>query len=211
MKPMVVLMRHGETDWNKEARLMSRTDLPMSGVGIEQVKRVAAINKLIKIDEIICSPLKRAAQTAGVFRSVLHSAPTIRFDDRLRELDFGAFEGLTAVEIRASELASDYSNWQSGLSFDIGSAESFSDGAKRAADVLSEVEVSGGTRLIVSHGYLCRALLADAVLKCPPSSVKSLRFDNARLATVEIESGTRRLTSFNVFDLSTVQDDKPTS
>lgn len=211
MRPMIILMRHGETDWNKTSKLMSRTDHPLSSEGVDQVLRTAVLNSDVPIKRIYTSPLLRARQTATIMQSKLKITPEIIIDDRLREIDFGTFEGMTRAEINSSHLSLAYSNWQLGIEDNIGGAESWLNGAKRGTEAYDSIATVGETALIVSHGYLCRAIISYGILRCPIYTLRRLRFDNARLSTIELEDGLNRITSFNVFDITNIQDDKPTS
>jgi broad specificity phosphatase PhoE len=210
MKPMVVLMRHGQTEWNKTSRLMSRTNLPMSAEGIASCKQVAALNRGISFKRIISSPLVRAVQTAEIMAEACRGA-SLQVDEALREVDFGQFEGHTGRQLKQSPLGPAYLRWQMGESEDIGGAESWAAAARRAEEAFSRVGFEDGITLIVAHGYICRILVASAVLKMPLVNVRALRFDNGRFAAVESEHGLNRLTAFNVVDLNGVQDDSPTS
>lgn len=210
MKPMLILLRHGETEWNATSRLMSRTDLPLSEVGRSQARKAADLSIGVPINRVITSPLLRAKQTADLFLKA-HALGEAEVDVRLRELDFGEFEGMTGNQIRSSRLSDQYINWQNGLSGGVANAEPMSAGAARGSSFLREIKGFNQTTLVVTHGYLIRLMLAAEVLGMRESYVRALRIDNCRFATLEVEEGRWRLTSFNVKDVSGIQDDKPTS
>ena len=84
--------RHGQTDWNSENRVCGSTNRPLTDLGKEQAKALAEKMKDKGIDVIIASPMMRAMQTAGAV-SLATGIPVI-MDDRLREHDYGAFEGV---------------------------------------------------------------------------------------------------------------------
>ena len=85
--------RHGETQWNLENRIVGITDLPLTDRGIEQAAALAEKVKNIRdIDIIISSPMKRARQTAQFTADAL--GLSVITDERLREWDYGSFEGL---------------------------------------------------------------------------------------------------------------------
>ena len=88
---MIYVIRHGQTDWNIQKRVMGRHDEPLNETGLHQAEE--AKNNLMntKIDIIICSPLKRARQTAEVINEG-RNIPIV-YDDRITERDFGEFEG----------------------------------------------------------------------------------------------------------------------
>lgn len=87
----ILITRHGQTDWNLQRKLQGRADIELNHTGIEQAKiaREELVNE--KIDLIICSPLKRARQTADIINEG-RNIPII-IDERISERDFGEFEG----------------------------------------------------------------------------------------------------------------------
>lgn len=88
---MIFITRHGQTNWNVQKKVMGRCDEPLNEVGLNQAKETR--NNLLdtNIDLIICSPLKRAKQTAEIINEG-RNIPII-YDDRIIERDFGEFEG----------------------------------------------------------------------------------------------------------------------
>ena len=88
---MIYIVRHGQTDWNVQKKVMGRCDEPLNEKGKEQAKETR--NSLLgcDLDLIICSPLQRAKQTAEIINEG-RNIPII-YDDRIIERDFGEFEG----------------------------------------------------------------------------------------------------------------------
>lgn len=104
MSKRVYLVRHGETEGTAEGRLLGSTDQPLSARGSSQVRRLAEllpVSLSVRDSQTWCvaSPLLRAQQTAQVVAS-LHGL-SVNTDADLREMDFGACEGLTSDEIEA--------------------------------------------------------------------------------------------------------------
>src|SRR5207302_1635486 len=102
--PAIYLVRHGETEWNRARRYQGWSDSPLTEQGLTQA---AAIGRLLcglpeaKSAGLVASPIGRARRTAEIIRERLgHTAP-LRFDDRLRELSFGSWDGFTRAEIAA--------------------------------------------------------------------------------------------------------------
>ncbi|QHT57569.1 histidine phosphatase family protein [Cellulomonas sp. H30R-01] len=92
----VFLVRHGETDWNRERRLQGRTDIPLNATGLAQAE--AAARLLTGVDAVVSSPLARARRTGEIVARVLH-LPAPALDERLVERCYGAKEGLTPAEV----------------------------------------------------------------------------------------------------------------
>ena len=105
---MILLTRHGQTDWNVQEKIIGRCDEPLNSKGINQANEVRKKLLGTHIDLIICSPLKRAEQTAQVINEG-KDIPII-FDERIIERDFGEFEGFKYNEIDSNEFWNYYKN-----------------------------------------------------------------------------------------------------
>lgn len=91
---MIYIVRHGETDWNKEHRIQGHMDIPLNDVGIQQAYIVKDKLKDINFDLVFSSPLKRAYKTAQIITD-----QPIRVDNRLIERGNGTLEGISDVEL----------------------------------------------------------------------------------------------------------------
>jgi broad specificity phosphatase PhoE len=92
-------LRHGQTDWNIDARFQGHTDMPLTAYGITQAHEAAERLADCGIDLIVASPLVRASKTAEIVAQRI--AKPLTFDDELKERHFGAFEGLVVNEVKA--------------------------------------------------------------------------------------------------------------
>jgi broad specificity phosphatase PhoE len=97
----LILVRHGETLWNKEGRIQGTSDIELSPVGIEQARLLALSLKDQTIGAIHASPLKRALQTAEIINEFHHHE--IQTHQDLMEMDQGDFEGFSFKELMACE------------------------------------------------------------------------------------------------------------
>ena len=104
----IYLVRHGETEWNRAGRVQGHLDLPLTEIGREQARQAGATLASLLEGEppflLLASPLGRAQASARLILEAL--GPTIaewRTDDRLREISWGRWEGLTRAEIAARE------------------------------------------------------------------------------------------------------------
>jgi glucosyl-3-phosphoglycerate phosphatase len=155
----LLLVRHGETDWNRDHRWQGNSDPPLNERGREQARRLAAT--LDPPDRIYASDLARARDTAEIIAERL-GLPVI-LDERLRERGFGAWEGLTIVEIEA-RFAADHARWRAGDGPGAADAEPFEVFAARVGSFLQEVleRHPGEEVLIVAHGGTIRVIHALA-------------------------------------------------
>ena len=87
----IILTRHGQTEWNVLRKMQGKADIELNEKGISQAEETAELLKNEKINLIICSPLKRAKQTADIINKG-RNIPII-YDDDIAERDFGEFEG----------------------------------------------------------------------------------------------------------------------
>lgn len=93
----MILVRHGETEWNRQRRMQGHSDSPLSQTGLEQARRLARRLAAERFCALYSSDSGRAYWTARAIADA--TGHEIRIDVRLRERHFGAFEGLTAEEI----------------------------------------------------------------------------------------------------------------
>lgn len=95
----LILIRHGETDWNVEGRYQGQSDVPLSERGRFQAAEMRPHVQVLKPAAIYSSDLIRARETAEILASPLQL--TVRIDPRLREIHLGEWEGLLFDEIQA--------------------------------------------------------------------------------------------------------------
>jgi uncharacterized phosphatase len=94
----ICLVRHGETDWNREGRLQGREDIPLNETGKKQAETIAAFLVQEGWDRVISSPLARALETARIIGAKL-GIPIVEVEEAFTERDFGVASGLLKEEI----------------------------------------------------------------------------------------------------------------
>lgn len=145
--------RHGQTGWNLDNRICGITDVNLTYNGLEQAKNLAREIKMFgDIDVIICSPLKRAVQTATVVSQSI-GVPFIT-DERLTEWDYGKYEG---QERNAEGFAQNKVEFGCKMGK---TGESLLDLAHRVYGFLDEIinTYENENVLLVSHGGVCRVI-----------------------------------------------------
>jgi broad specificity phosphatase PhoE len=177
----LILVRHGVTEWNQAGRYQGRQDVPLSDAGRQQAKQVAKRLRDERITSAYASDLQRASETAAI---VLDGRDVpLQLDPSLREMSFGAWEGLSAGEASARYPA-EWAAWirDPTTARPPGGAEdndelqarvvAFYQSIVRPAPVDSvqpdwfmyraagESAAGTSTILVVSHGGVIRALLA---------------------------------------------------
>ncbi|GAB4138981.1 MAG: histidine phosphatase family protein [Cyanobacteria bacterium J069] len=105
--PRLLLVRHGETDWNREKRFQGQIDVPLNENGRVQGEKAAFFLKDVPIDRAVTSPMLRPKETAELILQ-FHPDVALEMDDRLKEISHGLWEGKLEEEIQevyADELA----------------------------------------------------------------------------------------------------------
>jgi broad specificity phosphatase PhoE len=164
-RPTIYFIRHGETDWNLEGRLQGQKDIPLNDVGRVQAEEAARkLRALVPHFEdlaYVASPMTRTRETMEILRATLGLHPEVyRLDDRLVELTFGVWEGMTWKEVRKAEPAlaalREQDKWHYAPP---GGGESYAMLVDRIRPILDDL-----TRdtVIVAHGGVARAFLSIA-------------------------------------------------
>ena len=148
------MMRHGETAWNAENRILGSTDIPLNELGREQARQAAGKLAEVSIDIIYTSCLSRAKET-GLTVAALQKNCEVFHLECLNENDFGEFEGKDRLsEEYQSEKRKCFKRYPGG--------ESFLDVAARVypfiKSLLEDPTLQDKTVLIVSHGGICRVI-----------------------------------------------------
>lgn len=167
MKPGVTLyfLRHGETDWNAQARYQGQVDIPLNDTGRAQARRNGEVLRAIVTDpaafDFVSSPLGRTRETMAIVREALRlSMEGVTFDDRLREMNYGHWEGQLAADLPRTdpagmaERARDWWHWRPT------GGESYEDLTLRVNAWLETIERD---TVVSSHGGVSRALRGAVV------------------------------------------------
>lgn len=188
----LLLARHGETVWNTEGRYQGQTDIPLSQRGRLQAQALARRLAAEPLDAIYASDLQRAAETARMIaaaRTEDRSNVPVRLDPRLREMSFGAWEGLTYAEMQqqAAELVA---QWNADrLNNAPPGGETLAQMTARLQDLLKDVRGAHpqGTVLLVGHGGPLR-VLACLALSLSPTAYWQFRCENASLSELQFHN-----------------------
>ena len=196
----IFLVRHAETDYNLDKRLCSRTDAPLNDAGREQALALGKRLKGSNFGRVITSPAARCQETADLIIKGAHgpdAGASITVDPRLREADFGRFEGESATELEAG---SDplFEQWRQGgvLSPEDG-VEPLISVAARAGSFLDDLPRDPLPILVVSHGYLLRLMLAQAVLGLPVRGYLQVWLDNGTFSAIRREGDRWQVRALN--------------
>ena len=154
-RPVLLLLRHGATEWSVESRLTSRTDLALSEEGRSEAARCGVRLEAMLGSKVtvVRSPRRRAAETAALALPN-HVA---RVDELLDEADFGSLEGLTLAEV--AEKQADWRYWFDGCE----GGEPLSAVERRAGDALRMLaNEESDVAVAVAHGVILKAMICVA-------------------------------------------------
>lgn len=195
MEKTIFLVRHGETDGNKDRRFIGSTDLPLNSAGREQVSSLKPLIGRIDIGRCICSPYLRCRETAGIL--LRDSSLNVSTDERIKEADFGKWEGLTFSEISASYPEDVRRLMAFDDKFTFPQGETLRDFLARIRSFALHIDDSRDDRvLIVTHGGVIRFLLCHWLqLNLRHHVIFDVAL--AALTTVRLYSGKGVLAGFN--------------
>lgn len=185
---LLYLVRHGETALNQKGVYYGWTDCPLSLRGEEQAESLGRSLAGITFDGVIASPLERAKRTAQIVGRI--PVGKLVLDPRLKELNFGDWEGKHYQEIQ-SAFPGEWQEWANDWKgFRIPGGESFLDLYRRVADSLSEI-LNGDenrTLLLVAHHATLRIILSR-LLGMGEDGYWHFTFTQGTYSLVEIRDG----------------------
>jgi probable phosphoglycerate mutase len=147
---VIVVVRHGETEWSLSGQHTSRTNLPLTPAGRDRAAALAQLLAGYSFALVLSSPLRRALETA----EIAGLKDQVVIDEDLREWDYGEYEGLTTPQIR--ERRPDWNLWRDGCP----GGESPAHVGARADLVLARLAGAGGDAAAFAHGHILRVLAA---------------------------------------------------
>jgi broad specificity phosphatase PhoE len=172
----LILIRHGETEWNETKRFQGISDIPLSSKGREQAESLARSLEREPLEAIYTSPLIRARQTAA-FLARHHSCPFAVIED-LRELNQGRLEGLTGEDLRR-DFPEFLTKWleEPGETV-LPGGESLGDLQRRAWTAIEDVigRHPEKTVVVVAHSFVILTILCRA-LELPLQAFRRFRQD----------------------------------
>lgn len=185
----LILVRHGETEWNKSLRYQGQSDVRLNKKGIEQAARVRECLAGEKIDVIYSSDLVRAHETAEII-AARHGMVEICQSPLLREMNFGEAEGMIFDEIkeRYPEIAGDFKAWRTrSPEVCAPNGESITQLAARVAEFAGNLKEHKPeeTVLVVAHGGSLQVLIC-LLLGIDLNHWFQMRLSNASVTVMDI-------------------------
>jgi len=189
----IYLIRHGETDWNRDEICMGQMDVPLNERGRRQALLTAERLASEQIDAVYTSDLSRALETARPIAERHDLIPIARRD--LRELDYGCWQGLKSAEIRRRfpEASAGGPQGEDDLSFQPAGGESRTRLYERAVRAFEEIlrHHPDETVIIVTHGGVIRCLVNNVLQRGSNHQNKGIFYslgfacDNCAITVIE--------------------------
>ena len=188
----LVIVRHGETEWNVQHKVMGQLDSPLTLKGVQQAKAIADRLLRLNFTSLYSSDLGRAVQTANIIAEIC--AKKIIFDPELREWNMGIFQGLNVAEMHEKfpQERQDYE--QIGDEYIIPEGESLAQCRARGFRILNAIaekhsnqnldETGDETVVVVTHGCVLMGFF-EMVLDLRSGNTWRFKLDNANFCAFE--------------------------
>jgi probable phosphoglycerate mutase len=183
---MIVLVRHGETEWSRTGRHTGRTDIELDATGRRDAAAIARRVRGRRWAAVLTSPMRRAMETCRL--AGLSGRAVV--DEDLHEWDYGQYEGLTTPEILARDPT--WSLWRDGCP----GGEVPAEVGRRADRVIERLKAADGDAVVFAHGHILRVIGARWANE-PPAFGARLMLSTASLSTLGWEHGVQALRGWN--------------
>jgi glucosyl-3-phosphoglycerate phosphatase len=197
----LVLVRHGETDWNVDGRWQGQGGEGLSARGHAQSEATARHLARAYPDTVLVarSDSQRVEETARPLTDLL-DAPVI-VDPRLREIDVGRWSGRTRAEVQATD-PEGWAAYRRGDDVAIGGGETVSQLRRRAVAALIDVAARAGRgpAIVITHGWTLRVAVSALLGKASESAADLARAANCSVTVVDVGRDAAELLAYAVCD-----------
>jgi phosphoserine phosphatase len=185
----LILVRHGETDWNVQEIFRGRADVELNSTGKKQAELLAQYLKNIKLDAVYTSPLERALRTAQIVTGQQHRLQPEPMME-LNDFDFGEWQAMSKADVK-EKYPDILDRWQKDPQrARIPGGESLNDVKKRVQKAVKDIvsRHEEGSVLIVSHRIILKAIILN-LLGLDLSHFNNIRVDNVGVTSFGYEKG----------------------
>lgn len=196
LKGTALLMRHGETDWNREGRVMGRHQVELNAKGRAQVEAAARFAESIRPDLIVTSPLRRARQSAEIIAAGLGGLEIVE-EPEIAEVLYGRWEGMTYHELIEDPHYLEYR--KSPIEHPTPGGETIPEVQARGVAAVSQaISAHANQRILfVSHGDIIRTVLCH-FMGLELKYFHRIRVDNATFSALQIAGNFAELKFLNL-------------
>lgn len=185
---MILIARHGETEWNTTERMQGWQNSPLTDTGLAQAKRLAQVVDIYDVERIVSSPLGRARKTATIVAE--YTELPVETNDRLREIDIGAYSGLTKDEVHDRDPEFFERREKNKWACRWPDGESYADAYERVGDFVQQSDTLHDST-ILAHRSLNRVLLGQLADLSPPEML-SIEQENDAVFEVTVDGQIRK-------------------
>ncbi len=205
----LLLVRHGETEWNRVSRFQGGIDVPLNENGRQQGQQVAEFLKDIPIDFAVTSPMLRPKETAELILQY-HGGIPLELEDKFREINHGLWEGKLESEIN-QEYADLLQQWKvAPATVQMPNGENLNQVWERATAAWDRmIQVKAGmaeselkTGLVVAHDAINKVILCH-VLGLSSESFWSIKQGNGGVSVIEYSQGLEKLPVVQAMNITT--------
>lgn len=191
----LILVRHGETSWNRENRLQGQADIPVNVTGQRQAECAAMVLAAHSVGAVISSPLQRALMTAKTIAAP-HALP-VEVDPAFLERHRGRQVGLVRSEVRRADNLGIVNSDGSSITLS-GNSEPLMEVQRRGWGAVEAIikQPPRGDVVIVSHDVILRAIISAAI-RLRVSRLRHLSLSPASISMIEVREHRLVLTSLN--------------
>ncbi|NJP08856.1 MAG: histidine phosphatase family protein [Leptolyngbyaceae cyanobacterium RU_5_1] len=202
--PRLLLVRHGETDWNRQKRFQGQIDVPLNDTGRVQSQQATEFLKSVPIHYAVSSPMLRPKETAEIILKD-HPDVLLELEDNLQEISHGLWEGKLEAEIE-QDFPGELHQWQrSPETVQMPEGENLQQVWARAIAAWDAIVQSAtsrpetGTTLVVAHDAINKAILCY-VLGLEPEHFWSFKQGNGAVSVIDYQGANSQpvLTAMNI-------------
>jgi broad specificity phosphatase PhoE len=182
---IIYLIRHGETEWNKNGRFQGHLDIELSEEGLRQGELVSKKLENVNFQGIYTSDLKRAYKTAEIIAKP-HQMPLKELIG-LKEINVGIWGGMTLKEIKES-YGEEFKKWNNDSEYRVEKGESFNDLTLRVAETITNIMEShkGEAICVVTHGGVIKSYIGS-LLELSTFSKRKFFIENCSITIVKMK------------------------
>jgi probable phosphoglycerate mutase len=201
----LLLVRHGETDWNRQTRFQGRIDVPLNDNGRQQAQMAGEFLKDVPLDFAFSSPMVRPKETAEIILKY-HPAVQLQLDDGLREISHGLWEGKLEAEIEQT-YPGELHRWRTmPAEIQMPEGENLQQVWERSVaawqSILASVENQRATGLVVAHDATNKVLLCH-ILGLGPKHFWNFRQGNGAVSVIDYPQGLAGLPVLQAMNITT--------
>jgi phosphoserine phosphatase len=202
--PRILLVRHGETDWNRQQRFQGQIDVPLNSQGQDQARCVAEFLRSVPIHQAFSSPMLRPKETAEKILSY-HPDLTLKTIDALQEISHGLWEGKFEPEIE-TDFPGELLRWQqTPESVQMPEGENLQQVWQRVAPAWQQIVENtppGETALVVAHDAVNKAVLCQ-IFNLAPDSFWLFKQGNGGVSVIDYHNGGDRAPCLQAMNITT--------